>query len=73
MTDPKSKVVWQGVSKNGTYAVIDCLEIPIHNAIRQNALEHIIFVHRSLQRHEDTLGPQYFVLAIALDIDMTGK
>jgi hypothetical protein len=70
-SDPMSKVVWQGLNKNGTYAVIDCLNIPIHEAIKNNALEQIVFVHKPLQRQGDTLGVHYFVSAIAAEIERT--
>ena len=72
-SDPLSTVVWQGVNKEGIYAVVDSLEIPVHEVVKSNALQQIVFIHRPLQRQGDTLGVQYFVSAIALEIDRNVK
>jgi len=73
LSEPLSKVVWQGANKDGTNAVIDSLEVQIYKAMRNNTLEQIAFVHTPLQRHDDTLGVQYFVSAITLEIDTDHK
>jgi hypothetical protein len=68
-TDRFTKVVWKGVNNDGTFSVIDCLEIPIQDVIQNNELETIEFVHRPLQRNDDTFGVHFFVSGISLEID----
>lgn len=67
LSDPSCKVVWQGVNKDGTYAVIDCLKITVPNSHLENSLVKIVFVHKPTQKNEDTLGVQYFVSGISLE------
>jgi len=67
-TDAHSKKVWEGLSKDGTFAVIDCLKIEIPTYFRSHALEEIAFIHRNLQKYGDTLGPQFFVSGVNLEL-----
>lgn len=68
VSSPFSKAVWNGLNQDGTAIVIDSLKLPVYECMRRNALEKILFVHRPLQRHGDTLGVQYFISAITLEV-----
>lgn len=61
--------VWVGLSKNGANAVIDCLKIPVYEIMKDCYLEKIIFTHRSISQPPDTMGVQYSVFGISLEID----
>ena len=60
--------VWTGLSKSGAHAVIDCLEIPVHECIRDCPLEKIVFVHKCLQHPSDAMGVHFSVFAVSLGI-----
>ena len=60
------------MNKQGASAVIDCLEVPVYESMRNNALEKIIFVHKPTQRPSDTLGVHFFVFAVSLEIEQSG-
>lgn len=60
--------VWTGLSKHGGNAVIDCLQIPVYECMRNCYLEKIVFVHKSLQRPPDTMGVHFSIFAMSLEI-----
>ncbi len=60
--------VWTGMSKNGAYAVIDCLKIPVYEIMKDCYLEKIIFTHRSFPQPPDTMGVHYSVFGISLEM-----
>lgn len=59
---------WTGLSKNGANAVIDCLQIPVYECMRNCFLERIILVHKSLQQPSDIMGVHFSVFAVSLEI-----
>ena len=61
--------VWKGLGENGANAVIDCLQIPVYECMRNCFLEKIIFVHKSLQHPSDTMGVHFFVFAVSLETE----
>jgi hypothetical protein len=67
-SDLNSKLVWQGFSTDGTNAIMDCLEMNIPDSNRNNTLDEIRFVHHQFQKSGDTLGPQYFISGITLEL-----
>jgi len=60
---------WTGLSKQGANAVMDCLQIPVYECMRNCFLEKIIFVHKSTQRLSDTMGVHFSVFAVSLEIE----
>lgn len=61
--------VWTGLSKGGGIAVIDCLQIPVYECMRNCYLERIIFVLNSPLQPPDTMGVHFLVFAISLEIE----
>jgi hypothetical protein len=59
---------WTGLSKHGGNAVIDCLQIPVYECMRNCFLEKIVLVHKSLQRPPDTMGVHFPIFAVSLEI-----
>ncbi len=64
-----NEVVWRGTNKKGTNAVIDCLKIPVFECMKNNVLEQIIFAHNPATRLPDTIGVDFSVLAVCLEIE----
>jgi len=56
---------WTGFSKDGRNAVIDCLQIPVYECMRNCFLDQIVFVHKSLP---DTMGVHFSIFAVTLEI-----
>jgi hypothetical protein len=59
---------WAGLSKNGANAVIDCLQIPVYECMRNCFLKRIILVHKSLRQPSDAMGAHFSVFAVSLEI-----
>ena len=59
---------WTGLSKHGKNAVIDCLQIPVYECMRNCFLEKIILVHKSLQKPPDTMGVHFSIFAMSLEV-----
>ncbi len=59
---------WVGMSKTGANAVIDCLTVPVFPVLRSSFLEKILFVHKSALKPPDTMGVNFSVFAISLEI-----
>ncbi len=64
-----SKVVWRGLSKGGANAIMDCLQVPVYESMKNCALEKIVFVHKPTSQPSDTLGVHFFVSAVSLEIE----
>ena len=60
---------WTGLSKGGANAVMDCLQIPVYECMRNCFLEKIVFVHKFIQRPPDTMGVHFSVFAMSLEIE----
>lgn len=61
--------VWDDTGKAGYHAIIDCLKIPVFNCMRDCELEKITFFHKIELRPPDTLGVQYIVSGVSLEIE----
>ncbi len=59
---------WTGMSKYGKNAVIDCLQIPVCECMRNCFLEKIILVHKSLPIPPDTMGVHFSIFAVSLEV-----
>ena len=68
-TSPSLLNAWLGMSKSGAIAVIDCLRVPVFECMRNCLLEKIIFVHIPVRRQPDTLGVQFLVSGVSLEIE----
>ncbi len=62
---------WTGLSKHGGNAVIDCLQIPVYECMRNCFLENIVFVHKSQQQPPDTMGVHFSIFAVSLETQGT--
>jgi len=60
---------WKGLGKNGATAVMDCLQIPVYECMRNCFLEKIIFVYKPTKRPTDTMGVHFSVFAVSLEIE----
>jgi hypothetical protein len=60
---------WKGLSKYRANAVMDCLQIPVYECMRNCFLEKIIFVYKPTQRPTDTMGVHFSVFAVSLEIE----
>lgn len=69
-SDPNLTKVWQGVNKEGIYAVIDCLKIEAPKSLKGNELQEIVFIHNNLETYGVPLNPQYFISGISLELDI---
>lgn len=66
-TSPSINVVWKGMNKQGTSAIIDCLRIPVFPILQTACLEEIIIVHKPTQQPPDTLGVHFSIYAISIE------
>jgi hypothetical protein len=60
---------WKGLSKSGASAVMDCMQIPVYECMRNCFLEKIIFIYKPTQRPTDTMGVHFSVFAVSLEIE----
>lgn len=72
-SSPSTKGVWAGMSKDGANAVIDCLEIPVYECMRNCFLEKIVFVHKPTSQLPNTKVVHYSVFAVSLEIEGSVK
>ena len=68
LSAPSVQMAWQGMNKQGINAVIDHLEIVVPDSIRNTVLEKIVFVHRPTRHATDSLGVQFIVLAVTVEV-----
>ena len=60
--------VWTGQNKHGGNVVIDCLEIPVYECMRNCLLERIVLIHKPPQRPPDTTEVHFSIFAVSLEI-----
>jgi hypothetical protein len=61
--------VWTGMSKNGAYAVIDCLKISVYKILNTCYLEKIYFIHKRFNIPPDTMGVHFSVYGISIEVE----
>jgi len=67
-SSPMVMNVWKGLSKDGAPAVMDCLQIPVFDCMKDCTLEQIVFVHKSPKEPSDRLGTHYSVFGVSLEM-----
>jgi hypothetical protein len=68
-SDTLTMDAWKGMSKSGANAVMDCLQIPVYECMRNCFLEKIIFIYNPTQRSTDTMGVHFSVFAVSLELE----
>ncbi len=61
--------VWTGLNQHGRSAVMDCLQIPVFECMRNCFLKEIILVHKPLQLPPDKMGVHFSIFALSLEIE----
>lgn len=59
---------WTGLSRHGGNAVIDCLQIPVYESMRNCFLEKIVLTHKPVQQSPDTMVVHFSIFAVSLEI-----